>query len=379
MALTNVPGAPFQIGPSLATLRTNASLANLSVIDAVNEASIFVGYVATSDGASHTIDTTGSSKLEWNSGALTFANAGTTVKVGLATVDLAAGPPARATNAANVITFSVSKTLVGGGGGITANANQSHVPDAGTLTVANGDFIAFAVQMTARGGTDSVVLRGVTGSPQHGAVVTQYAGGTYSLSGVQPNCFITFSDGATGYFYGSEIALTTATTTFNSGSATKEYGQLYNFPFPLKIIGAYGWVNPTNNFDVVLYSDPLGTPVAEKTVSVDANTVASAAARLIVTIFPTAYTYTANTNIVLAYKPGASNIAVYAKTIAAAAHRIADVHGTSGYGVSRATGAFSDIGSSLTHYYTGLLVSAVEAGATDTDRAATLVGGALVQ
>jgi hypothetical protein len=62
------------------------------------------------------------------------------------------------------------------------------------------------------------------------------------------------------------------------------------------------------------------------------------------------------------FKPGGSNVSAYFKTLANSAHRIADMWGTSGYGISRASGAFSDANSSLDHYYIGLLVGAFDSG-----------------
>lgn len=354
-------------------------------MDAAEEASIYIGQIVTSDGGSHTIDTTGSSKMEWRTGNCTFANAGTTVKVGLATVDTGAGPPGRATAVANVITFSVSKSHTGGGGGITANAWQSNVPDTGTMTIANGDLVAFCVQMTARGGVDAIRSQAATNSSnQHLPGVTAYSDGAYTSVSQVPNCFITFSDGATGHFFGGEVVPGEAgvspvqARTWNSGSATKEYGQLYNFPFPMKIHGLYGWADPDANFDMVLYSDPLGTPVAEKTVSFDANVSQIAVGRFMQVMFPAAYSYTAGTNIAVAFKPGASNISAFYKTFGAAGHRVTDVYGTSGYGVSRATGAFADANSSLDNYYIGLIASAFSDGTAPITSTAPLFGGGVI-
>lgn len=362
MTLQSVPGAPnVQVGINPYLVRT-IPVGNSTTIDAANEAVIFIGHVITSDGGSHTLDTSGSSSLGWNTGAITFANGATVLKVGLATVDAGNGPPGRATNVADVITFSVSKSLTGGGGGITGSAWQEHVPDTGSLSVANGDFIAFCVQMTARGGADSVLASSHTASTQiNRPAVTDYTGGAYSAKAALPRCIITFSDGALGYFAGGEVHTGGVTArTWNSGSATVEYGQLYNFPFPMKIHGIYGYIAATADCDIVLYSDPLVTPVAVKTVSIDANTVAAATGRLFEVMFASPYSTTANAPIGAVFKPGGSNVSAYYRTLNAASHRASFVWGTSGYGISRASGAFADANSSLDHYYIGLLVGAFE-------------------
>jgi hypothetical protein len=363
MALQTNPGAFFEIGAGSTLPVASVPAAGAVTLDAANEAVIFLGHIVTSDGGSHTLDTTGSSSIGWRTSTVTFANAGTTVKVGLASVLTTAGPPGRANNAADVITFDVNAAPVGGGGGITANAWQTTVPTAGTKAVANGDYIALAIQMTARAGVDSVVVStSAAGGPAHRTLVTAFVGASYGAQNAMPNAIITFSDGALGYFYGTEIFSTQNTRTWNSGGATKEYGQLFNFPFPMKIVGLWGFVDPDNDFDAVLYSDVLGTPVAEKTISIDANTVAAAAARKFYVMFPAPYVYSANTNIGAVFKPGASNISAYYKTLASATHRVSDPWGTSGYGISRAAGAFADANSSLDHYYIGLLVGGFEHG-----------------
>jgi hypothetical protein len=348
------------------------ALSNFAVLDAANEAAIIIGQIETSDGGSHIIDTSGSSKMEWRTNSSTFANAGTTVKVGFAAVDTTTGPPGRAVNVADVITFDVSRSMIGGGGGIASAAWQSHVPDAGTKTIANGDLVAFAVQMTARAGADSIIVQGsdVGGNPHMPACVS-YVGGVYGQQGAAPDAFFTFSDGATGWFNGSQVYNTFGTRTWNSGSATKEYGQLFSFPFPVRVIGFYGGISLSTSAadcDVVLYSNPLGTPVAQRTVAMDATNMirATADARNFQLMFPSPYDVPPNTPFAAVYKPGAVNVSAGYKTLANAVHRMADPWGTSGYGISRASGAFADANSSLDHYFIGLIVGGFEHGVNPT-------------
>jgi hypothetical protein len=363
MALVALNGGLFvPIGPGANQQMAAPNGTSSNPLDATNKATIYIGHIITSDGGSHTIDTTGSSSLGWNAGSITFANSGTTVVVGLGNVLTTAGPPARAVHVSDVITFDVSKSLIGGGGGISASAWQTHVPDTGSKTIANGDLVAFCIQMTARAGVDSIITRSVaTPASLHRPLVTAFSGTYGSISGT-PNAIITFADGALGYFHGCDIWSNIAVRTWNSGGATKEYGQLFSLPFPTRIYGVYGWVDPDNDFDIILYSDPLGTPVAEKTVSIDANTVSSATGSKFVATFNSSYATTVNQNIGVVFKPGAANISTYYRTIANAAYRITDAWGTSGYGISRASGAFADANSSLDHYYVGLIAGAFDAG-----------------
>lgn len=352
-------GAAHRQGiPSLVTFQNTA-------VDAANEACIMVGYIFTEDGGSHTIDTSGSSSLGWRSGTVTFSNAGTTVKVGLAAVDTANGPPTRPVNVANVITFDVAAVFTGGGGGITTDAWQTSVPTTGSKTIANGDLVAFAVQMTARGGADSILVQTVaSNASQVLPGVTALAAG-FSDPVRIPNAVITFSDGTLGFFVGGFVAsIGVSTQTFNSGSSPNEYGNLFQAPFPMSVYGIAACANLANA-DFVLYSDPLGTPAAQRTVSVDANTQQVASnASLLEAWFATPYTVPANTPVAAILKPtSVSNCVMQYKTYHAAAHQKSEAFGTNGYAVNRASGAFAAQNSSKDRFTIGLLVGGFDDGA----------------
>jgi hypothetical protein len=258
----------------------------------------------------------------------------------------------------------VHASFTGGGGGIAGtNTWQVSVPTAGTKTIANGDLVAIAIQMTARVSDNVSLHSNSTTAIVARPVATQFTGGSYSSVTGVPNVLITFSDGALGWISGGSASANISTRTWNSGSANAEYGQLFNLPFPTRVYGFYGWVASSADFDMVLYSDPLGTPVAEKTVSVDASTVGAATGRRIEVIFPSPYDVAANAPIGAVFKPGGSNISSYYKTLHNAAHRIVDPWGTSGYGIARASGAFAPENSNLDHYYVGLITGAFDDGA----------------
>lgn len=362
MALQAIPGSKqIFVGPNAWLSNTTPVAVTATVLDAANEAIILIGRIETSDGASHTIDTTGSSSIQFRTAGVTFANGSTSLSVGIAAVDTSNGPTARAVNVADVITFDVKAVLTSAANPPTANAWQTKVPTTGTKTIANGDLVAVCIQMTARGGADTVsVSTNAITTALNRPVVTQYTGASYAAAAAVPNVLITFSDGALGWISFGDVFTSFTTRTWNSGDATKEYGQLFSLPFGTKIYGAYGWLAPAADCDVVLYSDPLGTPVAEKTVSIDLNVVAVATGRKFAEYFSSPYTYTANTNIGIVFKPGGTNVSAYLKTLNSATHRVTDPWGTSGYGISRASGAFANANSSLDHYYIGLIVGAFD-------------------
>ncbi len=361
MSYTTPDGNPLVvIGADAALIGANGfPTASNTTIDAANEASHVIGHIVTDDGASHTLDTSGSSSIGWRTGATTFSNAGTTVKVGLATVDAATGPVTRATNVADVVTYSVSKALVGNGLGITSNGWQTHVPDAGTLTVANGDLLAFVVQMTARV-TDSVIVsHSAANASWQRPAQTQFTGGAYAAQTGVPNCIITFSDGHLGWFAGGSVwgsALTSQT--WNSGSGTVEYGNYILRAYPMKIYGIVCAANFTANCDLVLYSDPLGTPFAEKTLTVDFNQTEVAGLRWGTFLFPAPFTAKANQPLAAIFKPGGSNVTAQYKTYNAATHAMSEIGGQNIYAVNRASGAFAAQNSNKDKFGIGLLVDA---------------------
>jgi hypothetical protein len=353
-------------------------------MDNTNEATIMYGYVVTSDGGTHTLDNTGS--IGWKTGTFTgsqFSDSATRVLVGVTDVIDSAGPAARADNTTDVIDFDVSATFAGAGGGLTSNAWQTSAMTTGSKVIANGQLIAICVQMTVRGGTDGIIYRGMAlGAGYHASNVTGYVGGSYVTQGALPNAIITFGDGAYGWLVGTELfSSETVTEAPASNTTPDEVGQLYSFPYPMKIHGLYANVDPDGDFELVLYRDPLNNDglglSAVKTVAVDANRTASATGRRIFVVFDSPYTTTANQVIAAVIKPTTTTaITVYKRTIANAAHRITEIGGTSSYGVSRtdAGAAFANVNSSLTHYYVGLMAASFDDGVQTGGGGARMIG-----
>jgi hypothetical protein len=240
------------------------------------------------------------------------------------------------------------------------------VPDAGTKTIANGDLVAFVVQMVTRGGADSVTVQRESINTNSASLpfVTTFLGGAYADAVALPNAVITFSDGARGYFFGGYVATTgSATVNANSGTSLKEAGNLLQFPFPVRAYGIYGaWSIPVDA-SVALYSDPLGTPVAEKTISYDANAIsATSSANQFFGLFPAPYDIPANTPVVVAVKGGATNTAMLYKTFNAALHQESEPLGQNCYAVTRNAAAFAAQNSSKDRATIGLLIGAFDGG-----------------
>jgi hypothetical protein len=361
VAIQSNPAGFFQLGPR----QTLDFMLGLSTgqVSTTNGCVNFIGHVVWADGGTHTIDTTGSSSLGWLSSAITFSNAATSVSVGLAPVETTLGPTARPVKVASVVSYDVKAVFAGGGGGITANAWQTSVPTAGTKTIANGDLVSFTLQMTVRGGSDSVQIGYASGSfPTLNRPIVSVPNDVATQA--VPNVIITASDGTLGWIDGGDVSATAPLTkTWNNTSTIKEYGQLYQMPFPMNVCGVYGMTSGAVDRSYVIYSDPLGTPVAQRTTAVVGKTLANGAANFFYELFSTPYAVTANQPIGVVIKPtSASGIAAGYKTLQSASHRVSDAWGTSSYGISRNTGAFANINASLDHFYIGLLVSGISDG-----------------
>lgn len=348
---------------------TAVSAATSITMDAANEACSFIGHLYWEDHGSHTVDTSGSSSLQWRSGNVTFASGSTTFAVGLAEVDAANGNATpRAVNSSDVITMDVSRSYTGGGGGISANSWHTSVPTSGTKTVAHGDLIALSFQMTARGGSDSVVVVATNfNSATQRPCVGTFLGSTYATTNNGPNCVVVASDGTIGFFYGTTCYNTNTNSSYNSGSTPNERGNVIIPPVPGKVVGISYTASLTSasDFELVLYSDPFGSPVAERTVSFDANTSGvNSGAPTSTVLFSSPYTFTASQPLAAILKPTtANNVTMGYISVASANHMKAFSLGTGAYAVNRSSGAFSVQNSNLDRYTIGLLVDSFDNGA----------------
>ncbi|WP_210161862.1 hypothetical protein, partial [Bradyrhizobium elkanii] len=91
MALQSLPGARNLLGPLPYLVPSSGFNANFMTGNG-NETYI-IGRMRTSDGNSHTIDTTGSSAIGWRNIGVVFSSGTTVLNVGLAAVDTTNGSP----------------------------------------------------------------------------------------------------------------------------------------------------------------------------------------------------------------------------------------------------------------------------------------------
>lgn len=265
--------AAFLVGASfLGVPHTHGVGVTGMTMNAANYSVQMIGHIVTEDGASHTLDNTGQSAIFLNTTSVTFANVGTTLKIGLAPIDTSATTtPPRASNTSNVVNFDVAKTYTGGGGGV-ANSGVWHSFASGSVsgskTVANGDLVCVVVQMTARAGSDAVSLQYLgTDTIQFGTpTITTWMGSAYATVTQCPLFMIRFSDGTYGWFEGAGPATLTASTGnfFSNSSNPDEWGNYFKLRVPTLVSGFYFTNTPANagNFDLRIYEDPFGsTPV----------------------------------------------------------------------------------------------------------------------
>jgi hypothetical protein len=274
------------------------------VIDATGESAFLVGYIRLSSGAgtTKTLSSAGG-KIHFKLGTTTFANGATNLRIGV--------QDASATTGLEDGTFDAYIDAVPGVVTLTSSIVNAVSIATGSKDITHGDLIAVGLEFTARAGADSLQI-GLAGTGNnwgypHASTDTG-AGPTVRNSAIQ--IAIEFDDGTIGWFGSVTPNTFDFSLAFNSGSTPDEYGLIYQFPFPTKISGYGIWLTDiatTDDFELILYSDPLGTPVAVNTYTVDASSVLSALPLYFDVTMTSLYTLAANTPILLAVRPTTAN------------------------------------------------------------------------
>jgi hypothetical protein len=367
LALVGYGNTPLMIVGSYGRegIRTLATSTLGTLLGTVNYYTAAIGHIYTEDGAPHTIDTSGSSSLGWLSATSVFTNPGTIFRVGLASgVDTTAGPPARPATSGGLVTYDVYRQMVGGSGDIVSNAWNENVPTSGSKTIANGDLVAFVLQLIAKaGGGDTTQFSGMGPVGNTGTIPSRPSVGSVAASAVlnqfYPNCAITFADGAKGYFVGGFVySLPRTILTWNNTSTPKEYGNYMQIPFACSIHGIAVGMGIAGDVDLVLYSDPLGTPVAQRTISVDANVVSSASPVDGYYLFSQPFLANANQPLAVAMKPGGTSVTAHYLTVPVG-HQKAHSLGAAAFAINRDTGSFAAQNSSRDRFGIGAIIAAV--------------------
>ena len=289
-----------------------------SLTDASGEYVDYIGQVYwDGEAASKVVSSAGGGVL-FRTGAVTWANSASRYTVSIQDVDATGvGDPGRGDG-----TDDVYKTLVQGTDTLTANTATTVSFGTGTKTIAHGDLVAIRFAFTTVGGADLVNISNQTNN-YSGAFpfVTTFLGGAISYTQTRyPNVAILADDGTVGWLAGATLIDTITQRAFDSGTASAdEYGSIFQLPYACDICGLcfVGRCNGVSggSFKGILYSDPLGTPVKEKTTftakedQISTNSTNS----LWMMMFASAFTISANTNYALTLQPqdATGDITVY--------------------------------------------------------------------
>lgn len=324
--------------------------AGSNVINAANQSIQYIGYLNMDGGSavgSKSLSSAGG-KIYWNTSTVTFANAGTTLRVGVQ--DISGSAPAQGDG-----TFDVYRDLVGGTDTIGTTAAQVTAMAAGPgKTLTHGQLIAIAFTLISRGGSDSINFRSwspatTTGANQIPATMTNASGSFVRSNGV-PDAVIEFDDGTLGWLTGSFTLSAQNSVAYNLNTGTAdEYGNLIIPRFKLRASAMFGILSPASssaNFEMCLYSDPLGSPTLIEAISITAAQLGSSTAFGAGSIpFLTERILSPGTVYAITFRPTtANNITSYYHDVADSRFWKLNTLGDDCYAINRLnnSGAFSD-------------------------------------
>lgn len=295
-------------------ISTLAPTSGATIINATGESKAAIGRVRLQGGSgSKTISAAGGGAIAWAaSGSMTHASGSTDFRVGIQDVNASGLEDGG---------WDVYATLAGGLGLITASSWNLSAMTSGSKTIAHGDLIAVVAEMVTRGGADQILAVTQTGntlSPTSLPIASPY--GTTDTSALTKStsglvCMIKFDDGTYGWieFYSplTSFDATRSFVTLDSGSTPDEYGALIRVPFPVRLSG-FGFMANTDiasadDFELLVYSDPLGTPVVAATITVDADQIFNSLQTWVYGAFTSPPTLTAGVDYVLAVRPTTAN------------------------------------------------------------------------
>jgi hypothetical protein len=297
-------GGPLLLPAPLSLFYDTAS--DLTV-DGAGEYAVAIGQVllSTGPGTSKVLSAAGGGSVFLRTGAITFANGGTTLRVGVQD-QAATGLPDG--------TFDVFVDYVGGTDLITANSIHEFVMGSGTKTIADGDTICVGGRLEARAGSDSIALRGLSQSLLNPYGGLDTGGGAAQSNLVRPQATILFDDGTYGWLGMDVFAyIPTETAPFGSTSTPDEYALVFSVPFAATLRGvlvALHSIGSADDFEIVFYTSPLGTPVAAQTLTIDATLISTGNNLFLYRMFPSAISLVAGTTYAIAIRPTTTNTIV---------------------------------------------------------------------
>lgn len=198
-------------------------------------------------------------------------------------------------------------------------------------TVNDGDHIAVVFSFTSYGGSDAFNLAAIAqgSGSQHLTPLSTYNGSAWATNGNLAAVMLEFSDGTFGQLTPHQPFTSLVTDSFDNADTPDEVGLRFQFPFPVRVRGAWFHIvinNAGDDFDVVLYQDT--TQLAA--VSIDGNwRQATNVGSVLNIMFESPQSLSANTDYIIAIKPTQATqpVGVLSMTVDDAAH-LAAVMGT---------------------------------------------------
>lgn len=364
MSLVNLPHGIPALPRDLITTSTSQTV---TALDAAGELIAFIGRVHWLSGTSKTISAAGAGKLLFRTGtSVTWATAGSTLRVGLQDVDLAnTTTPSRPDGVYDVYGERVQGTDALAGGTYYEQAMSS-----GTKTLSNSDYVCVVIELTVKNGADLVNIARNTSDSDIVPNSSAYLSAAWSAAG-GTTCGLIADDGTRGILENLAPSTAPSVLAFQSGDAYPEYGNVLQLPYRHQVSGVWATMFATAaslaaDFDARLYTDPTGTPVQQASTSVDASIFRNMTGGIYIP-FSSAVTIEANTPYAVSFRATtAADVRMTKREFAAAAW--ADFYAPGGagtlYAAKRAAGAFVDAGTSKdTLVVISPMISAIDDGA----------------
>lgn len=243
---------------------------NSGTIDANGEYVASIGEIYIEDkSASKTFSSSGG-KVVFYVNSRTMTDVGTNVRIGVQDVSATTG---LGDGTFDVYGDATSSSPLAAGWNTIAMTS-------GSKTISHGDKISIQIEMTARGGADTVaILQLASGTIYAGSMSFPYrvTNGTKAGSNVII-AYLIFDDGSIGYINGAKLLPISAETgvTYNSGSANNERGFSFKLPFKCKINGIYmSAPGAAAAYELNVYTTPFGTPTLHQSITMDTDILAS--------------------------------------------------------------------------------------------------------
>jgi hypothetical protein len=269
-----------------------------SIMNALGESLAHVGrvYLSSGPGTSKTLSSAGG-KIVIVLQTVTWATAGTTVRVGIQDVNTTTG--------LEVGTFDVFKDLVQGTDAMAVGFREVTMAS-GTKTITHGDLIAVVSEMTVRNGADSLGISFTGFSANFPYLTTDVATLAKSAAG-GPFCTIRCDDGTLGHFGDWTVPNTVTTPLISSATTPDEYAMVFQLPFTCTINAVFlriGDVDAGDEATVHLIQDPFGAITNLQTVTLASGLQAQTGGVIgNTTVEMPATTLVANTVYAVSYRP----------------------------------------------------------------------------